>query len=341
MYEEMTFEAIQEDMLEDMRNDIDKREGSIAWDAVAAVAYKIAEMYFLLDNYPNLIFPDTAVEEYLDRACLAYGISRNEATQAERRVTTDGEVAIGSRWQIQEIIYAVTEKLAENEYLVTCEQSGEIGNQYYGQLQPLDSSSVSASIGEVVKPGTDREEDSALRKRLLAKIQRPSTSGNANDYYNWTMECEGIGDAKIIPLAAGPGTVKVIVVDADKEPADPPLVKLVREHIETMRPIGAMVTVESAEKLTVNITAKVFLSGTELQLVQQKYMTAIQQYLKEAAFNLDYVGLARMGSILMSIDGVDDYTEMRINSKSENLKIESNQVAVCGSVRLEVVVNGN
>lgn len=341
MYEEMTFEAIQEDMLEDMRNDIDKREGSIAWDAVAAVAYKIAEMYFLLENYLDLILPDTAVNEYLDRVCLGYGISRNEATKAERKVTTDGEVAIGSRWQIREIIYATTEKLAENEYLVTCEQSGEIGNQYFGQLQPLDSSSVSASIGEVVKPGTDREEDSALRKRLLAKIQRPSTSGNVNDYYNWTMECEGIGDAKIIPLAAGPGTVKVIVVNSDKEPADTALVKVVREHIETMRPIGATVTVESAEKLTINITAKVVFSGTELQMVQQKYMTAIQQYFKESAFNLEYVGLARMGSILMSIDGVDDYSEMRINSEAKNLKIESNQVAVCGSVQLEVVVNGN
>ena len=341
MYEEMTFEAIQEDMLEDMREDMDKREGSIAWDAVAAVAHKIAEIYFLLDNYPNLIFPDTAVEDYLDRACIPYGITRNEAMQAERKISTNGEITLGSRWQIQDVIYSVTERLADNEYLAVCDQAGEIGNQYFGQLQPLDSSEVSASLGDVVKSGTDREVDDILRKRLLAKIQRPSTSGNVNDYYNWTMECEGIGDAKIIPLADGPGTVKVIVLDADKEPADPALVKLVYEHIEKMRPIGATVTVESAEKLIVNVAAKVVISGTELLVAQQKYMAAIQEYLKNAAFSLEYVGLARLGSVLMSVDGVEDYEGLTINSKTENLKIKNNQVAVCGTVQLEVVADGN
>lgn len=55
----------------------------------------------------------------------------------------------------------------------------------------------------ILSAGTEEESDNALRARLLNVIQKPSTSGNRYDYYNWAMECEGVGAAKVFPLANG------------------------------------------------------------------------------------------------------------------------------------------
>lgn len=341
MFEDRTFDAIQEEMLQDMRDDIDKREGSIAWDATAAVSYRLAEMYFYLQNYPDLVFPDTAVENYLDRTCVPYGIERKKAVCAVRKVMADGSMEIGSRWQIQDVIYSIKEMIREGEYLAQCEQEGDVGNQYSGQLQSLNYSTVGATLGEIVTLGTEKETDEALRKRLIAKIQRPSTSGNVNDYYNWATECDGVGEARVVPLWDGPGTVKVIIVNGDKEPADSALIEAVKEHIESLRPIGAVVTVVSAERITVNIVAKVVLDGTTLSAAQEEFSKAVREYLQDRAFAVTYIGMAKIGTILMEISGVEDYAELSINGKMENLKIQDNQIAVCGSIRLEVSANGN
>ena len=89
MFEEMTFENILDDMLSRVDNDIDKREGSIIYDALAPAAYKLAETYFKLSNYTDLFFIDTTVGEYLDRKALDYGVTRKEARKAIRKIETN------------------------------------------------------------------------------------------------------------------------------------------------------------------------------------------------------------------------------------------------------------
>lgn len=101
---------------------------------------------------------------------------------------------------------------------------------------------------EVLKEGSEEESTEALRERFLFKVQKPSTSGNIYDYYNWTIECAGVGAAKIYPLALGPGTVKVVIADAERSAATPELIEQVKNHIEELRPIGADVSVVSARE---------------------------------------------------------------------------------------------
>ena len=67
MFEAMTYENILASMLSKVSSDIDKREGSIIYDALAPCAFQLAQTYFSLSNYIDLFFVDTAVGEYLDR----------------------------------------------------------------------------------------------------------------------------------------------------------------------------------------------------------------------------------------------------------------------------------
>ena len=81
MYEQETFEVILNRMLDKVPDGVDKREGSIIYDALAPAAVEMAQMYIELDINANLKFADTASGEYLDRAVAWSGITRKAPTK--------------------------------------------------------------------------------------------------------------------------------------------------------------------------------------------------------------------------------------------------------------------
>ena len=58
-----TYEEILQTMLDKVPGDVDKREGSIIYDALAPCAFFLAQQNFQLDNFVDLVFPDTAIGE--------------------------------------------------------------------------------------------------------------------------------------------------------------------------------------------------------------------------------------------------------------------------------------
>jgi uncharacterized phage protein gp47/JayE len=51
MFEVMTYEKIMERMLARVPNNMDKREGSVMWDALAPAAKELEDMYFALSLF--------------------------------------------------------------------------------------------------------------------------------------------------------------------------------------------------------------------------------------------------------------------------------------------------
>jgi len=347
VYEDMTYENILKGMMARVSNDLDKREGSIIHYALAPSAYCMTQTYFQLMNFVSLVYPDESAGMYLDNFAGMFGIVRKAATKAIKTGSFDVKVPIGNRFTAMgesTLIYAVTEYTGEESgvflYRMKCETAGDIGNEYTGKLVPVEyiSGLGSAELGEIVTVGTDEETDDALRIRLLAKMQKPSTSGNANDYYNWTMSVSGVGATKIFPLANGSGTVKVVITSEDKTGADAALVKAVYDYIESVRPIGADVSVVSAIEKMVNVSAKVKLTaGTNLGTAQDAFFNSTEGYLQGKAFGMDYISLARIGNLLLAIEGVEDYADLKLNGEAGNIAIADEEVAVIGTVRLEVM----
>lgn len=60
MFENQTFEEIMERMLERISDEIDKRENSVIWNALAPAAAELALSYIWLDQVLNLVYADTA-----------------------------------------------------------------------------------------------------------------------------------------------------------------------------------------------------------------------------------------------------------------------------------------
>jgi uncharacterized phage protein gp47/JayE len=338
MFEDMTYDAIMADMLSRVINDVDKREGSIIYDAIAPCALKIAEYYSKLNGFLDLVSGDTAVGEYLDRVVADYGITRKIATAAVRQVTTTGAVSIGSRWGINDIVYGITALISANIYSATCETTGAIGNTYTGTLSNIDNTSdVSAVIGDIIVSGEDEETDEDLRARFYTQIQNPATSGNADHYKQWALEVSGCGGAKVFPLWDGNGTVKILVVDENMA-IDTGLPAIVAAYIETVRPIGATVTVSSPEGLSINITANVVLDGSQtLANVQTTFISAVTAYLKSEVFITYSVSYAKIGSLLLSTVGVSDYNTLLVNSGTANITIPDADIPIVGTTTLTEV----
>ena len=338
MFDDKTYDKILSDMLSKVTSDVDKREGSVIYDALAPCAYELAQTYYNLNNFLDLVSGDTAVGEYLDRVVADYGITRKAATYAIRKIETTADVNIGTRWGLKSTTYEITELISTNAYLATCEQSGVIGNTYSGTLENIDNiSGVTASLTDIITSGTDEEADDNLRKRFYAQVQAPSTSGNANNYKEWALEVGGVGNAKVFPLWNGAGTVKVLVVDSNMSIEDT-LPTTVSDYIETVRPIGAAVTVASPASQTIDVTANLTLDGSQtLATIQATFGTTLSEYLKDIIFETYSVSYAKVGSLLLDTTGVKDYDTLLVNNGTANITIGDDEIPTAGTLVLTEV----
>ena len=339
MFEEMTYENILEDMLSRVTSNVDKREGSIIFDALAPCAYQLAQNYYYLNNFIDLVSGDTAVGEYLDKVVADYGITRKPPTYSVRMITTSAPVSIGTRWGIEDLVYTITSIVSPNVYEAECGTYGTVGNIYSGTLTSIDNvGSVTAVLADILTSGSDEESDDNLRSRFMAQIQKSSTSGNAYDYRNWALDVPGIGDAKVIPLWNGNGTVKVLIVDNNME-IDETLESKVYDYIETVRPIGAEVTVSSPTTKSLTITADIELDGTEtLSDVKAMFSSTIITYLKETVFKFYSLSYAKIGSLLLATPGISDYTNLSINGGTQSITIGDEELPILDSITLTEVI---
>lgn len=332
-----TFDEIISSMLELVDDNLDKREGSIIYTALAPCAAALAQMYsdILIDR--GLSFASTSSGKYLDMIAEAAGIIRLPAVKAQRRGIFKNasnepfNVYIGDRFGISSYVFKAVEKIQNGEFILECETAGEVGNVQGGNLLPIDNISglASAVMTDIILYGSESESDAALYARYKLKVQKPITSGNANHYMQWAKEVAGVGDAKVVPLWNGAGTVLVVVIDADKLPVTPAVVNAVQEYIDSVRPIGALVTVTTATPRNINVSASLSLkSGYSQETVALEISQRISDFFGELVFNADYVSRAKVGAVILSTEGVLDYSELLLDFAEQNITLANDEIPV-------------
>ena len=159
-------------------------------------------------------------------------------------------------------------------------------------------------------------------------VSHPITSGNKWQYISWAKSVDGVGDAKCLPLWNGAGTVKVIIVDSEKQLAGSELINKVQSYIDEQCPIGADVTVTTATTVSINVTFSADVDESTIESIKAN----IRNYLRDVSFANGYVSYAKIGQTILNTDGVDDYSNLKINSKTENIAISETEIAVLGGV---------
>ena len=141
MYENQDENEILKRMLSNVPSDVDKREGSIIFDASKPAAIEIMLLYAMQDYFLKNTFGDTAEREFLVERALARGLKPAEAPPAKiKAVVTpaSADLPAGLSLSYDEINYTVDEKLGDGYYSLICDTAGTVGNKSAGKLIPND-----------------------------------------------------------------------------------------------------------------------------------------------------------------------------------------------------------
>lgn len=197
---------------------------------------------------------------------------------------------------------------------------------------------VSAVTNAKGEGGADQESDASLYARIHTLLSQPVASGNANHYKQWARSVAGVGHAAVIPLWNGNGTVKVVVASRDKGPLDDAIVEQAALYIESVRPIGAQVTVVSAQALPVGVEAVCSLeSGTATQDVEAELSQRLDEMFQAMEVGGgELIRYNRVMSALLSCAGVVDCVSLLVNGESANLTLSTEQVPQLGAVSVSM-----
>lgn len=320
-------------------------EGTFTQDIFGASSYEFAKFSFeLLECYRNG-FLHTCSDEYLDLRAGECGCYRKAGNKAigELEVYGTGTIPAGSLFQTSEGIrfMAVSETKVEGSGTIAIEAytAGESGNVAAGTITKIPINIplfTGCNNPAATYDGFDEESDDELRERALQRMRFPAASGNPRHYISWALEIVGVGAVRVQRCWAGAGTVKIVVIDSNFEPANEELLERVREKIEAERPIGAEVTIVSAEPVPINVSAAIrgsvdadeFRSSVEGYLVKLANQS-LTTY--EGNENLDYVSIAQIGRYILQA-GADDYTELKLNGAAENVALGFSDLPALGEV---------
>lgn len=359
MYEHQTFEAILSRMLARIPADMDKREGSVIYDALAPAAAELAQVYVELDVNDNLSYADTATGEFLQRRTAEFGVDRLPATKARRKglfrdkngLATD--VPIGSRFSISNLTFAVITKTAPGEFTLECETTGVVGNQHFGALLPLEyiDGLASAELADVLAPGAEAESDDDLRARHFEYGREKPFGGNRADYKNKVGTLSGVGGVKVFRAWAGGGTVKCTIIASDFTAPTAALVSDVQTAVDPtvnageglgLAPIDHVVTIASVAAVNIAVSTTLTLSaGVTASAVQADIEAAIEEYLLtlRKAWKDEERLIVRVSQIearILAVKGVEDVANTTLNGAAVNVELGSEEIPVLGVVTLVV-----
>ena len=310
-----TFEKILDRCLaNDRLVDVDKRVGSIIYDALAPVCLELAEAYVKMDILEEQTYLMTATGNNLDKRVYDYGISRRKATRALRigefkqykvdsqgnyvldennqKILIDMEIETGIRFSIPENAEITYEYIGKTDgyKILECEQLGTQGNEHLGTILPLTPilNLAQANIISTYKPAEDDETDTELRARAVASLNYGAFGGNIQDYIERVNAIDGVGQTKVFPAWQYNGSVLLSVVDPLYNPITNEFAQNLKEQIDPedstgqgigMAPIGHYVTITTPTRQDVDVALSITFVNTEtIETIQEEVERKIEEY---------------------------------------------------------------
>lgn len=328
-------ESIHERMMENLPDDIDNTPGGFPSDLTMPSAIEKSELIgFHLVRALMIAFPQYAWDEWLDMHGQQVHIIRHEATKARGVLELQGEpgteIPAGTIFCVPAIddIPAVEFEtdmdcvIGENgtvETAITAVEAGPDANVKVGSVsimdEPMDEITGINNKYDITG-GAVAESDDDYYDRIAAEYENSRTYlGNDRDYKRWAQEA-GAGDCIVVPAAAGPGTVKLVLVDVNGGPANDELVKKVWEHINSpddragrlMPTACADLICVPAEKVTINYfcTGLKYDERTNLEQIKLEFREKLKAVYSSAKSE-NMLRYNDVRPLISSIVGVKDF----------------------------------
>lgn len=340
--------AIHNRMLSTITDDYDKEDGSFIYDATKPPAIEFATIQTQIEKVEKKLDVMNLIGDDLTNFVYARtGIKRKTATYATGQIKVIGAAGtvIGTddiASTPMNVLYSFSNDTMIDEsgiamIEVICQSIGAVGNTAANTITILPASIdgvISITNPIALSNGYNEESDEELRERYFDKLQRPGKAGNKYHFEEWAKSVVGVGDARCVPRYNGPLSVKVIIIDGNRLPANDTLIAETRRFIEQEMPFGVVdLSVVSATPIAINVQADLqLLSNYDEQTVIATIQINLSAYLKTLAFNADAVSYAKIGALIIESEGVADYENLLVNGNTANIEIYDDQVAVVGGV---------
>jgi uncharacterized phage protein gp47/JayE len=320
----------------------------LASSVLTVLARVFAASCHLLWGYLSFIaqqvMPDTAEAEFLERWAAIYGIYRNPATYAAGEVQVSGTnttvvpagtvfIAAGGT----EYASAADQTIALG--VATCNITaltpGSVGSLANGQvinlLQPIagvNSAGVVQAAGLI--PGNDAETDSALRTRLLERIQNPPQGGSLADYIEWmlanptiaVLNCWAYGDY------GGAGTVGVTfsIPGGGGPVPSGGQVTAMQAYLDVLAPVTAEVICFAPTLVSVACTIHISPDTTALRAAVS---SSLADYFTNSGAPGTTLYLSQINEAIASVPGIVDHT---LTVPAASVVLTNSQIAALGVI---------
>ena len=356
MFEDNTYENLLQSALSKIPIDIDKREGSIIYDAIAPFCFELAQTYVNLDLVLKESFADTSSRKYLIKRAIERGLKPYPATPSVILVTINGveDIEIGERFVIDDLIFEYCGAKTDGKFEMICTKKGEVGNISSGELRPINNipDFTNAFIDRLHVRGRNEEDTEAFRNRYFKSFNIQAFGGNREDYRNNIYNLNndniiisngGIGGIKLYRPKTGGGYINVYIINNNFEPPTTSLINLIQDKVDPVRdtgngigfaPIGHKVTIlpVNGVEITVNIELELK-DNVSLEQIKPLLEEKLNAYIKEVAKEWENesnltIRVRQLESKFFEVQGVQDIKRTTINGASENLVLNENEVPV-------------
>lgn len=322
---------------------VDTNQGSIYRDACDGHITRVAKFFDDLSQVSEIISINTCTGDVLDERLYEHGMAR---TPADDTAAAYKVVFVGAEPEEGDVMACddhdfTANKDSDGNWLLTSVETGTALNGLVPGLPVVPEIDVddmiSATLGELVTPALDMEDDDSARTRLLERLSRQTGNGNKSDIENWCKSIDGVGAAIVTPCWNGAGTVKAVIISTDGGVPSDDVVNAVQTAIdpgttgmgEGMAPIGCKFTAEAAAACVINIKASITLdSNAVITGVQTDFTNQMKGYFK----NLVLAGnestsftQSRILALLLTTDGVTECSNLVINPSGTCLTKVTNQ----------------
>lgn len=350
----MSIDTIHNTMLQNIPNEWNKQEGYPVYDITRGFSFALDELDAKIEDVKNKQsvrnLSGSDLEKVIEERT---GLTRKTGVKAVGRikiVSGQGTVLKTDLFATENDIYfqslEAKDVTAGDYVLVECTEGGLVGNVGTGTITVVPKTITGISQitnDEPTTGGYDTETDESLLERYFNRLRNPVNGVNCNQYIAWANSVAGVGGARCIPIWNGKNTVKVIIIGNDYKPASENVVKLVQDYIDPNKngdgygvaTIGAVTTVVSAKTTPIKVTIKGVKFSGDVNTLKAEIKDTIDRYIRQSAFNTDYVSIAKIGALIIDIDGVIDFKELKLNDAHDSIQIENDACGVLSGVWYE------
>lgn len=325
----MDYDELLNRCLSKMPSDLDIREGSFIYTAIAPLCYELAQAYFEFENILNLAFLDTSYGDYLDKLVYIVGIERNSAVKCRKlaEIITNDDI-IGEKFSCDEYIFTIIENVSQNNYIIEATEYGLEYNSIFGNLYSIMNLTgvSSAKIIENYILATEIEDDEELRERAIERILYKPFGGNIPDYKEKTLLIDGVSEVFVFTANdLGLGNVHLVISGAENTPLSEQICENCSVYfngtvnLDANAPIGHSVTVSTIDYVYIDISCKIKINeGENQELVIINAKKQLENYISSLNFENTTVSRMKMISYLLQLDEIYDIDTFFINGSEEN-----------------------